>query len=316
MPPNYLEVWLSGRNLNAQQVIALEQKLLVDPTDHLSRIALMGYYPKPAIWKRAAREKAFGHELWFIRNEPTHPALRFPECSLIACADDDLYEIGKSAWLEHVDDDCVDVTILSHATWFFYMRDKQKAAELIERARVIEPHNQEHLEDLASLYSLGLNGDYDRSWLQRAFEVHTELLASKPDDVRLLAEFASVAEKVGEYDLSREAALKILQVVKPTDRAAIHQAHSVLGLIYLHTGDVDSAKAELLLSGNWPEFDLDNALIRRGETKAVCDHLWRSMTAWKLGRIQLFAWLLQLWLGDKPNLRPTMLMSYEINGFV
>jgi tetratricopeptide (TPR) repeat protein len=235
MPPNYLEVWLSGRNLNAQQVIELEQKLLVNPIDQLSRIALMGYYPKYALWKRAAREKALGHELWFIRNEPTHPRLRFPLCSRIACADDDLYEIGKSAWLEHVDDDCDDASILSRAASFFSMRDKQRAAELIERARTIEPSNPRHLDDLASLYSLGLNGDYDRSWLQRAFEVHGELLASKPDDIRQLAAFAGVAEKVGEYDLAREAALKILQVVKPTDRAAIHQAHSVLGLIYLHT---------------------------------------------------------------------------------
>ncbi|MBP6744621.1 hypothetical protein KA344_05275 [bacterium] len=308
MPPNYLRIYFDGRKLNQAKARELEQKLSVNPADDLTRIALIGYYGQHAIWKKAARVKAFGLALWLIQHHPTHPELPYFPCVASASEYDDLYEIGRSAWLEHVHDDCADVTILSHASKFFLLRDNEFAVSLIERARKIEPANQILLEDLAFVYHLGLIREYDQSWLQRAFEVHKELVASKPNDVKYLAEFATISLKAGEYALARETAEAVLRSSKAPNLAEIHEAHSVLGLLYLNEGDLDAAKCELLKGGIWPEFDLENELIGRGESKVVCAHLWRCMSVWKLGRIQLLAWLVELWFGGKPTLRRTLLL--------
>lgn len=106
MTQDYLSAHLAGTKMNKQAAEELEQKVFINPSDELSRIALMGYYPIRAIWHREDREKALGHELWFVRNHPSHSQIRFPHCSVIAGDDQDLYELESAAWLEHVNDVC------------------------------------------------------------------------------------------------------------------------------------------------------------------------------------------------------------------
>jgi hypothetical protein len=63
-----------------------------------------------------------------------------------------LYELGPSAWLERVRDNCKDVTILSHAAAFFDRWDKEFAIQLIESVRQIEPGNSRLLRDREALF--------------------------------------------------------------------------------------------------------------------------------------------------------------------
>ena len=311
MAINYNSVYLAGTKLNRQAAKELEQKLSVNPSDELSRLKLMGYYPGRAIWHREDREKAVGHELWFVRNQPSHPELRFPHCSIVACDDQDLDELLKAAWMEHVDDDCKDVTILSHAAAFFSMRHKELAIQLIERARKIEPSNNILLRDLAGIYSLGLNGKHDEDWLRRAYEVYKELAEAEPENIRQIGAFANIALMIGDVDTAKATAQKILAMHPGAQPTVLQDAHSVLGRIFLKQGNIELAKAELLAGGAWPQYDLDNELIAIGETQIVCEHLRRSLPAWKVGKIQLLLWILQLGLGAKPNLRGTLLLSLD-----
>ena len=312
---DYLSLYLAGTKLNKQAAKELEQKLSLDPSDELSRLKLMGYYPRRAIWHREDREKAVGHELWFVRNHPSHPQLRFTHCSVIAGDDQDLYELLNSAWLEHVKDDCKDVTILSHAAAFFTMRNKELAIQLIERAREIEPLNNNLLRDLAHIYSLGLIRKRDELWLRRAYEVHKELVEKEPEAIRQIAAFARIALMIGDVEAAKASAQRILTTHSVVHPSLLQDAHSVLGRIFLKQGDIKAAKGELLASGSWPEFDLDNELIAIGETRVVCDHLWQSLSAWKAGKIQLLLWILQLRIGAKPKLIRNWLLSCGIGGY-
>ncbi|MDP3506490.1 MAG: hypothetical protein Q8T09_00740 [Candidatus Melainabacteria bacterium] len=315
MSQDYLRVYLAGTKLNKQAADELEQKLSIDPRDELSRLKLMGYYPGRAIWHRKDREKAMGHELWFVQNNPSHPELRFPHCSVVAGADQDLYEILKSAWMEHVTEDCKDITILSHAAAFFTMRHKELAIQLIERAREIEPSNNKLLRDLAGIYSLGLSGKHDEAWLRRAYEVHKELAEAEPEAIRQVAAFANIALMIGDVDTAKATAQKILAMHPAGYSPVMQDAHLVLGRVFLKQGNIELAKNELLASGDRPQFNLANELISIGETQVVCDHLWRSLPAWKVGKVQLLLWILQLRLGAKPKLRGTLLLSNWIGGY-
>ncbi len=314
MTQDYLSAHLAGTKMNKQAAEELEQKVFINPSDELSRIALMGYYPIRAIWHREDREKALGHELWFVRNHPSHPQLRFPHCSVIAGDDQDLYELVSAAWLEHVHDDCKDVTILSHAAAFFTMRNKEFAIQLIERAREIEPLNNKLLRDLAHIYSLGLIRKHDEFWLRRAYEVHKELVEKEPEAIRQIAAFARIALMIGDDEGAKASAQKIL-TAHSVHPSLLRDAHSILGRIFLKQGDIKAARGELLASGSWPEFDLDNELIAIGETQVVCDHLWRSLSAWKVGKIQLLLWIMQLRLGWKPKLSRNWLLVYGVGGY-
>lgn len=309
MAQDYLSAYLAGTKLKKQAAKELEQKLSINPSDEHSRLKLTGYYHKRAIWHREDREKAVGHELWFVRNHPSHPNLRFPHGSIVACDDQDLDELLKAAWMEHVDDDCNDVTILSHAAAFFRMRHKELAVQLIERARKIEPSNKMLLRDLAHIYSLGLIKRHDGDWLRRAYEVHKELAEAEPGNIRQLGAFANIALMIGDVDTAKETAQKILAMHPAAHPSVLQDAHSVLGRVFLKQGNIELAKGELLAGGAGPQYELDNALIAIGETQIVCEHLWRSLSAWKAGKIQLLLWILQLRLGAKPILYGTLLLK-------
>lgn len=315
MAQDYLSVSVAGSKMTRQAADELELNVSINPDDELSRIALMGFYPTRAIWHREDREKSLNHELWFIRNHPAHPELRFPRCSVIACADKDLYELGRSAWLEHVHEDCRDVAILSHAAAFFTRWDRDFASQLVERARKIDPGNNRLLRDLAHIYYLGLIGKHDDIWLRRAYEVHKELAEAEPDAVRQVAKFAEIALRFGDTNAAKAAAQNILATHPAAHPSVLHAAHSVLGRIYLMEGDLQPAKTELLASGAWPEYDLDNEFIAIGERHIVCEHLWSSLPAWKAGKIQLIMWILQLRFGGKPKLSRNWLLSYGIGGY-
>lgn len=315
MSQDYIDISLAGSKMTRRAADDLERKVALNPGDEISRIALMGFYPRKAIWNRTDREKSMNHELWFVRNNPGHRVLRFPHCSMIACKDTDLYAKGKTAWLEIVQEDCDNVTIFSHAAAFFCMWDRELAVDLIERARQIEPANNKLLQQLAHVYGLGLIGKHDKSWLQRAFEVHKELVEVEPGDVKQIARFADIALRLGNLNIAKVAAQMILATPHATRPSALYEAHSLLGRIYLREGDMNAAKAELLASGDWPAYALDNAFIAIGERLIVCEHLWRSLPAWKTGKVQLLLWILQLRLGGKPKLGKTWLLSFGIGGY-
>lgn len=299
---DYTAAYLAGGNLTKQQAVESEQRLVDNPHDELSRVSLMAYHERRAIWHHEDKEKALAHELWFVRNFPEHPNLSFPTASMIACVDADLFEIGKAAWMEHVRDDCVDVRILSNAAQFFVMHERELAVQLLNRCRKLDPGNREYLRTLAHTYSLGLMGGYDDSWKHRAYEVQKELYELESGVNRALSGFATVAFELGDIETARAVSNKILAAKPALDAGCLHEAHTVLGRIYLKEGNLQAARAELLACGAWSEYDLDNEFISIGEWKVVCRHLWQSLLPLRIASIQHLLWIMQLSTGGRPKL--------------
>lgn len=309
------ESFLEGRRLTSQAAEQLEGKLAQEPEDEHSRFTLIGYYCKRAIWKRVDRERVMNHELWFIRNKPDHPELRFVVGSIVACWDSDLYELGKAAWLEHVHEGCTDVAILMNAASFFSMWDSKMAIRLVERARVLEPSNRKLLHRLAHIHDLALLRNPDDTLLRRAYEVRKELAEAEPEAIDQLVKFAEVALRCGDFSAARVAAQKVLEDKSSESQSIRSEAHSILGRIYLREGDLKAARVELLNCAANSEYELENEFVAIGEREIVCEHLWRSLPAWKFGRIQLLMWIFQLRLGGSPTLKRTWLLSYGIGGY-
>ena len=307
--------YLKGSKLTSQAAEQLEGKLAQEPQDEHSRFTLLGYYCERAIWKRIDRERLMDHELWFIRNKPDHPELRFAVGPILACRDSDLYELGKVAWLEHVHEGCTDVAILMNAACFFSMWDIEMAIRLVERARVIEPSNRELLRELAHLHDLAILRKPDDTWLRRTYEVRERLAEAEPDAIDQLVKFAEVALRCGDFSAARVSAQKVLEDKSSESQSIRSEAHSILGRIYLREGDLKAARVELLNCGANSEYELENEFVAIGEREIVCEHLWRSLPAWKFGRIQLLMWIFQLRLGGSPTLKRTWLLSYGIGGY-
>lgn len=314
MTQRAIKAFLEGRKLTSQAADLLEGKLAQEPEDEHSRFTLLGYYCKRAVWKRVDRERLMNHELWFIRNKPDHPELRFVIGHLVACSDSDLYDLGKAAWLEHVHEGCTDVAILMNAARFFSLWDSEMAMRLVERARVIEPSNRQLLRRSAHIHDLVILRNPDDTWLRRTYEVRKQLAEAEPDDLDQLVKFAEVALRCGDFSAARVAAQKVLEDKSSESQSIQSEAHSILGRIYLREGDLKAARVELLNCGANSEYELENEFVAIGEREIVCEQLWRSLPAWKFGRIQLLMWIFQLRLGGSPTLKRTWLLSYGIGG--
>lgn len=314
MSKDYFDIFFDGSKMTRRTADELERKVALCQSDEISRINLMGFYFWRGRRNNADREKSLDHELWFVQNSPGHAYLRYPQSSIAVCDDTALYDRAKSAWLAIVSEDCKDSGILANAAAFFTMRDREFAVSLIERARRIEPSNIELLQQLADIYSLGLSRS-DDTWLQRAFEVHRELLEKESGNVRLIARFGEFALKLGDLNTVNQAAQMILASPHAASPSVIYEAHSLLSRMYLREGDIPQAKEELLACGDWPNYNLANEFIGRGESQIVCDYLWRSLPSWKVGKIQLLLWIVQLHLGGKPRLTNTWLLSSRVGGY-
>jgi hypothetical protein len=94
--------------------------------------------------------------------------------------------------------------------------------------------------------------------------------------------------------------------------SAIHNSRIILGRVALQDGDIEKAKRYLAAAGSvdgsdildrsGPDLILANALLARGETKAVVSYLQSCKRFWHKGRNQLNEWLKQIGSGNTTTL--------------
>lgn len=125
----------------------------------------------------------------------------------------------------------------------------------------------------------------------------------------------------GQPEQARELAQELLNLADRYPRDwnygnALHQAHIVLGRAALGSGDVATARAELLLAGatpGSPQLDsfgpsmrLAQDLLRAGESRAVLEYFQLCRRFWKLGAQTLVAWADEVELEHEPNFGPNL----------
>ena len=149
-----------------------------------------------------------------------------------------------------------------------------------------------------------------------------------------LRKIADQAFNDGELDQATELARELLALADDyrddwNYGNAIHHGHRLLGHVALEHGDMDTAKAELLASGDTrgspqlnsfgPNMSLAKSLLEKGETECVITYLERCGAFWQLKKLAekrpalkpmaetLDRWIEQVMNGEIPEFGPNLL---------
>lgn len=311
MPVDTYEIIKQGESLSDAEAQQLEEHLRREPNDVKVRVKLLGYY-----WKRAddspqAAKARQAHILWLAQNRPEEPVLGTPYAMLHPPMDGEAFSKAREILLQQVRKHPKNARILANARDFLSVYDEAKAVELAKRVLSLEPDNPEHAERLAHLYELMAGGARDATTRKRYYQQALSVLESawrrEPMDpvtrVSLLRSLADVAARAEQWQKAEYYAQELLKLasrpvfVFDQDADGIHTAHTVLGKVALHKGDVTAAKKHLLdsarvpgspvLSSFGPDFTLAKALLQRGERQTVLEYLNLCERFWQYGRDRL-----------------------------
>jgi tetratricopeptide (TPR) repeat protein len=286
-----------------------------------ARTKLLGYYRARAYTSAEARTARQQQILWLIRNQAEAPILDNPEANLDPTLDGPAYAEGKKAWLEQVDRQPKNTTILGHAAAYLLLYDSATAESLYKRAEAAEPQNPRWPERLGHLYELGLSrksGEAREKAAEAALEAFERSLQQlKEDQARqaLLSSVAKVALEAGEVAKARGYAEELLKKAGAPNQGnwnygnAVHHGHVVLGRLALREGDVKKAREHLLAAGKTPgspqlnsfgpNMTLAKELLKKGERQAVLEYFELCGKFWK--RDQLESWSKEVRAGRIPD---------------
>jgi len=298
---------MSGRNLSSEGADSLEEKLVADPTDMVSRARLLGYYSRDMFRSKSAREAKGRHVLWLIENMPEAEVLGIPAGQLNALLDAKVYLEGKKLWLEHIEKSPGNLAILGNAASFFLLRDRTLAEEFLLKARSLDPKNAEWAQELGHLYSLGMMGvpaEARKELAAKALEQFETAYDLTPDMTRsfMLQELAKAAIEAEEAEKANEYAHKMLASGGKDWNSGnnIHHGNIILGRIALREGDIENARRHLLAAGKTtgspqlnsfgPNMTLAKELLEAGEKDAVLEYFDLCSRFWKMHRGRLDAW--------------------------
>jgi tetratricopeptide (TPR) repeat protein len=311
---------MAGRKLSADAARSLEIQVKAAPGDVAARTQLLGYYERLAFSSPEAKEARQQHILWLIRNRPDAPILSTPTARLDMHLDSSAYEEGRKAWLDQVESQPKNATILGGAAAYLLLNDSDAAASLYQRAEAAEPQNPEWSDHLGHLYSLGLTrktGEERLKSAKAALGAYERSLAEMRDEEEresLMPSVATIALEAGETAKARGYAEEMLK--KAGDDSSgwnggnlVHHGHLVLGRIALHDGDTKTAQEHLLAAGKTqgspqlnsfgPNMTLAKELLEKGERQAVLEYLKLCGSFWKDDKLE--AWSQEIQAGKIPD---------------
>jgi hypothetical protein len=334
-----------GASLSAEAAEALERGLAERPDDVDAHVRLLGYHRER---RREAFGKATlgaqislmrdgsphdvgraQHAIWLAANAPRAPVLAHGPVHFRM--GEPAYAELSAIWRRHAAAEPPDATVLAHAIAFFWWENAAFADELVERAERAFPGDgrwarfrrarraQELLSEgrLAPLRDRGLApADGDARAPDESLDEIERLLREDPDlestaDLRELA--GELALRLHRLDRARAHAEQLLVAhVGEREREhsdAAHNGHLLLGRIALFGGDVERAKAHLILAGQagatglvrvfGPDMRLGADLLARGERDVVLRYLAHCRRFWERGPVD--AWIAEIREGGTPS---------------
>jgi hypothetical protein len=301
--------------LKAKQASELEAALEKYPEDLTARTKLLGYYfcEWPTISN--AKELRRKHILWIIKNRPEAEIADTPYCLINENLDNQGYREGKLLWADQLRAHPQDCIIIGHAARFLTLADRTLAAELLKRAKKLEPTNPNWPDQLGHLYAIQDRKETAASALEE-FEKAQALDTSEKSKVIRLSHLAKSAFTAGEIEKARYYAEQVLQVGNehPDDweyRTSIHQANIVLGRIALKQKKIKLADEYLLKAGQTPgspalnsfgpNMSLANELLKAGQKKTVLQYFELCRKFWTGLDGELDLWTKQVKAGKTPQ---------------
>jgi hypothetical protein len=136
---------LTGMQLTADEVGALEQRLEGAPGDLMTRSQLLGYYAGAMLASLEAAQHLERHALWLIENAPD---AEVTGCAFCGVGDAQQFARAESLWRGHLERRPDDPRILTHAARFLQYSKPELAEELIVRARKVDPSGDWSLHEV------------------------------------------------------------------------------------------------------------------------------------------------------------------------
>ena len=310
-----------GRMLSSEEAALLEEKLAADPEEVTLRTKLLGYYLKRQMEQD---ESALGarrrHVLWLIRNSPDAAVLGVSEGTISRTADPEGYSQGRKAWMNHLEGDPENVTLLGHAAGFVWYDEQETRIELLQRARSLDPSNAEWPRRLGFEHDGNIgrgSPEASKQTAEKALELYENAfeLSGKLDRETLLDDLAKVAFEAGKHDKARDYAESLLQ--NAGDGMSwnygnrVHHGNLVLGRIALADGNVKAARFRLIAAGNTPgspglktngpNMTLAKDFLERGERDVVLKYFRACARFWEMGQGKLDEWTAQVEEGKIPD---------------
>jgi hypothetical protein len=344
VPPEVEELIEEGAALSAEGAAALERGLEGRPGDLDARARLLGYYgardreayaaatmeERLALGRRSLlgemsphQEARARHALWLAAHAPRAPLVAHPMFHFSTI--DPAYGELSAIWRQHIAAGPPDATLLAHAIGFFWHANETFAEELLGRAEQAFPDDARwiHFRQKRRAHELSM-----AHRLQR-LEPSDARAATLLDEVRaLLGEADPLSDWVPEmHEVAAQLALSLDRIDAAREHAEhllvsavgagerergddAHNGHLLLGLVALRGGDVERAKAHLVLAGRvgatglvpifGPDLRLARELLARGERDAVIRYLTLCRAFWQRGPID--DWIAEIQTGGLPNL--------------
>ncbi len=304
-----------ARDLSPEKVVSLEKELEQNPHELAIRTRLLHYYfGSYAVPDRSVREEMEAaqarHILWLIRNRPEAEVLGLSEGTIDSDYDPEGYSEGKKAWMERLQSEPANLTVLEHAANFFMHQDSDLAIISLQHAQSLDVNNAKWSRELGQMYSLEIIGadslETKAAAAQKAlaqYERAYELLDGNEQNL-LLTELARMAVTANQYEKATEYANAMLSVDEDSSNwnsgNRIHHGNLVLGRIALAEGDVEEAKRRLIAAGETtgspvlisfgPNMMLAKELLQKGEKEVVLEYFRLCSRFWEMGKRRLQEW--------------------------
>lgn len=319
-----------GANLTEQQAKELEQEVAAKPNDLALRTKLLGYYTTAAYDSapvQAARQELV---LWLIENHPDAEISGTWWASLHPLKDGTQYDAAKRQWLRQVDAHPRNVAVLGNAGMALMVEGSDKARELLEQCKSLQPKNAKWAEQLAYWYDAqALNppahaptpsSKQIAALESKAVAELEEAIAMAQDDVHRFyfrTDLLHMALNADQLDKAKKTAEQLLQDCRRYESNwnygnAIYHAHAAMGQVALRLGDVKEAARQLIEAGKspgspelntvGPDLTLANQLLKKGERKAVVQYLNDISKFWKRQRGEIEQWIKDIEAGETPPL--------------
>jgi hypothetical protein len=285
------KLFMQGVRLSAEDAAKLEEQVKGDPDDFDARLQLLGYSFRARHTDAETKASHADHVSWAIRNHPAATWGNRPYLQVDNILNPDGFAATRTLWLDQLKTHEQSAQVHANAAAFFMFADRDRAAELLERAEELEPESAEWPERLGHLYSLGLvrsSGDERQSQAKMALAKYERAaeLADGREKESMLVELAKLAFEAGEDAKAKEFATQLLAFGAKVDNRnsgnAVHHGHLVQGRLALRAGDVAAAKAELLEAGKTtgspqlnsfgPNMMLAKELIEKGKRDVVLEY--------------------------------------------
>jgi len=313
--------------LSAVQITEMEQSLLENPDDLLTRTHLLTHYLMAAFTSEEARKAQSRHVLWVIQH---HPDSDLAGTSFVQLhhGPRKVVEQAETLWTQQVAAFPDNARVWGHAAKFLlyslhrHTSQTQEWLQTAERLAPTDPEWPQRLGQLTDLERRGREGQERKDAAQRALHHYERAYALTADPKRrvfLLGDLAKNAFYAENFAKANRYATELLNSAlanKDGDKDwnhgnALHWSHIVLGMVANHQGDREAAKEQLREAGETPgspqlnsfgpDVELAKTLLGQGEKQAVLAYFEACARFWVMGKDRLDAWISAIRQGQIPD---------------